>query len=61
MVELRGMTMKMICLIAKLLTSECSHPECLNVVWELFLMCEDEILNNEFFEVDESNVVKIKK
>ena len=46
---------------SKLLTIECSRPECLNVVWELFLMCEDEILNNEFFEVDESNVVKIKK
>lgn len=46
---------------SKLLTSECSRPDCLNVVWELFLMCEDEILNNESFEVDESNVVKIKK
>ncbi len=45
---------------SKLLTSGCSQPECLNTVWELFTMCEDEILNNEFFDVDESNIVKMK-
>ena len=45
----------------KLLTEESEQPECLTPVWELFKMCEDEILNNEFFEVDECYNVKIKK
>ena len=44
----------------KLLTEESSQPECLTPVWELFKMCEDEILNNEFFEVDEHYIVKMK-
>ena len=37
-----------------------NNPECLNPMWELFLMCEDEILDNEFFEVDEDYNVKMK-
>ena len=45
----------------KLLTSEHSQPDCLTPVWELFKMCEDEILNNEFFEVDEFYNVLMKK
>ena len=44
----------------KLMTSEDTIPECLGTVWELFKMCEDEFLNNDFFEVSESNVVKMK-
>lgn len=45
----------------KLFTGEYSQPECLNTVWELFKMCEDEILNNEFFEVGKCDVVQMKK
>ena len=44
-----------------LLTSEHSQPECLNPVWELFMMCEKELLNNEYFEVDDSYIVKMKQ
>lgn len=44
----------------KVLTGEHTSPECLETVWELFLLCEDELLNNDFFEVSESNIVKLK-
>ena len=44
-----------------LMRDDLNNPECLNPVWELFLMCEDEILNNDFFEVDEDYNIKMKE